>query len=145
MLMKSTPGRKLFNIPFTLNDASIPIPPDGHDGHGGHEEWKNFAGRDTSAQPNGVGAEGPLPQKELPQGDRHGKKTEEEVGEGQGHDEVVVRRSHRGLPQNCNLLKKLNHYYFTFFECCKNATSCHLLSLFAMLLEKVNIPGERRQ
>ena len=86
-----------------MNDASIAIPPDSHDGHGGHEEWKNFAGRDAPAEPDGVGAEGPLLEQQLPQGDWHREETEEEVGQGQGHDEVVVSRSHCRLPQNCNL------------------------------------------
>jgi hypothetical protein len=95
--------QKLSKIPFALNDASVPIPSDGHDGHGGHKKWKNFAGRDATAKPNRVGAEGPLFEQQLPQGNRHREETEEEVREGQGHDEVVVCRAHRRLPQNCNL------------------------------------------
>ncbi len=89
--------------PLALNDAPVSIPADRDDGHGGHEQRKNFAGREAAAEPGGVGAEGPLLEQKLPQGDGHREEAEKQVRQGQGHHEVVVCGSHRRFAQNCNL------------------------------------------
>jgi hypothetical protein len=71
-------------LPFALNDAAVSVPADRHDAHGGHEQREDLAGGEAAAEQGRVGSERPLLEQQLPQGDWHREKAEEEVRGGLG-------------------------------------------------------------
>ena len=117
LIMECTYIYRKLALPFALNDASVAVPAHGHDGHGRHEQGQDFPGREASTEQRRVGPERPLLEQQLPERDGHREEAEEEVGEGQGHDEVVVRRPHRRLAENRDLEREPQQMWSIFFGC----------------------------